>query len=62
MPDHGGDSPDLLLDVSAIPLHALDDLGDSVLARALDRFFVSLDTNSFDAVAAFESAFEGDMQ
>ncbi|MES9536406.1 MULTISPECIES: FxSxx-COOH cyclophane-containing RiPP peptide [unclassified Actinomadura] len=62
MPDAGADSPDLLLDVSAIPLHALDDLEDSVLAHALERFFVSLDTNSSDAVAAFQSAFEDDME
>ncbi|MFC5754387.1 FxSxx-COOH cyclophane-containing RiPP peptide [Actinomadura rugatobispora] len=62
MPDTGADSPDQLLDVSAIPLHTLDDLGETVLARALHRIFVSLDTNSPEGVAGFESALADDGQ
>ncbi|WP_158581654.1 FxSxx-COOH cyclophane-containing RiPP peptide [Actinomadura spongiicola] len=56
MADTGADRADQLLDVSVIPLHALDDLEESVLGRALHRIFVSLDTEQAEAIAGFQSA------
>lgn len=62
MCDTGSDPPDQLLDVSALPLHVLDELPESALARALRRILVSLDTNSPQVVVGFESALADDSE
>ncbi|RKS79846.1 FXSXX-COOH protein [Actinomadura pelletieri DSM 43383] len=62
MADTGVDRADQLPDVSAIPLHALDDLEESALGRALHRIFVSLDTEQAEAIAGFQSVIDEDLK